>query len=151
MDHQRSHPFGPDLFKLAVFICSAAPLLVTKAKQMPDVSHDLAFIERLAPLTKPWSGPYVRDHEPQPDESWNIFIPDKVIEAGLSIRIPTVHIYGKKDEALSLSLNLRDMCDARMRVELDHGGGHDIPRSANVVQDMVAMIRRAIHYAVINS
>ncbi|KAJ5518382.1 Serine hydrolase FSH [Penicillium expansum] len=122
MDHQRRNPFGPNLFKLAVFLCSGAPLLVPKSRQLPDVSTDLWLIAELESLTEPWLGPYVPGHEPMLDESWNVFIPDKVNKAGLTINIPTAHIYGSKDETLGLSLRLRDMCDPRWRVELDHGG-----------------------------
>jgi hypothetical protein len=85
IDDQRRNPFGPALFKLAVFLCSGAPLLVPKSRQPPDVS-DLALVAELESLTEPWLGPYVPGHEPMPDESWNVFIPDKVNKAGLTIK-----------------------------------------------------------------
>lgn len=147
MDHQRRNPFGPSLFKLAVFLCSGAPLLVPKSRQPPDVFTDLSMIAELEPLTEPWLGPYVPDHEPMSDESWNIFIPEKVNMAGLTINMPTTHIYGSKDGSLDLSLRLRDMCDPRQRVDFDHGGGHDVPRAPKTVQTMADIIRRSIDYA----
>lgn len=144
MDHQRQHQFGPNLFQLAIFICAGAPVLVTKSLQEPQNSVDLPPIQSMAPLTEPWLGPFVPGHSPQEDESWNIFVPDSVREAGMMIRIPTAHIYGAKDSRVKESLRLRDMCDPRKRVELDHGRGHEVPRASHLVQQMKDIIRKAI-------
>ncbi|KZF20980.1 hypothetical protein L228DRAFT_262056 [Xylona heveae TC161] len=146
IDHQKNNPFGPNLFKLAVFICGGAPLLVTKSLQEPDFLYSPP-VASMAALTEPWMGPYVPGHEPHPDESWNIFLAEKVREAGLTIRIPTAHIYGSKDNTLKESLRLRDICDPRRRVEFDHGRGHEVPRAPHLVQQMAATIRRAIDNA----
>ncbi|KAI9831663.1 MAG: hypothetical protein M1819_004729 [Sarea resinae] len=149
IDHQKKNPFGPNLFQLAIFICAGSPLLVTKSRQEPEDIGDPPSVASMAPLTTPWLGPYVSGHEPHPDESWNVFVADKVREAGLTIAIPTAHIYGAKDDTLSESLNLRDMCEPRRRVELDHGCGHEVPRAPHLVQKMTAAIQKAIHNAVV--
>lgn len=133
VDHQVLHPYGPNLFNLAVFICGGSPLLVTKSLEQREVCY-LPRIEGMAPLTEPWLGPYVPEHEPHADEQWNIFRAQKMKGADLTIRIPTAHIYGSKDHTVKESLNLRDMCDPRKRVEFDHGGRHEVPRKARVVQ-----------------
>lgn len=76
-----------------------------------------------------------------------IFIAKKVCAAGLTIRIPTAHIYGSKDNAVSESLRLRDMCDARRRAEFDHGCGHEVPRAPKLASQMAETINRAVNAA----
>ncbi|KAI2631941.1 serine hydrolase FSH [Hypoxylon sp. NC1633] len=147
LDHQAKNPFGPNLFKLAVFICGGSPLLVTKKLEEEDESKYTPTVEAMAPLTEPWLGPYVPGHEPHPDERWNIFVAQKVKDAGLTIRIPTAHIYGSKDHTVKECLNLRDMCEPRLRVEFDHGGKHEVPRTTRIVQQMTMTMRRAIDKA----
>jgi hypothetical protein len=88
--------------------------------------------------------PYIAGHQPRPDEQWNIFIAEKICEAGLTIRIPTAHIYGSKDNAVSESLRVWDMCDPRRRIEFDHGCGHEVPREPKLVSQMTATSNRAI-------
>jgi len=144
IDHQKTNPFGPGLFKLAIFICAGAPLLVTQCREKTDY---VPLAESMVTLTEPWLGPYVPGHEPYPDESWHIFIPEKVHEAGLTIRIPTAHIYGSKDSTVSESLRLRDMCDPRRRVEFDHGRDHEVPRAPYLVEQMALTVRKAIDRA----
>ncbi|KAH8701067.1 serine hydrolase FSH [Talaromyces proteolyticus] len=143
MDYQKTHPFSPNLFRLAIFICAAAPVLVVKSEE--DAGFDYRpSAESMAHLTEAWKGPYVPGHEPRPNEEWNIFIAEKVRKAGLAIRIPTAHIYGSNDEGVSESLRLRDMCDERRRVEFDHGRGHEVPRAPKLVSQMAETINRAI-------
>ncbi|KAI1375800.1 serine hydrolase FSH [Hypoxylon crocopeplum] len=146
LDHQARHPFGPNLFKLAIFVCGGSPLLVTKALEQSDLDYRPA-VDKMAALTEPWLGPYVPGHEPHADEQWNMFMAQKVKEAGLTIRIPTAHIYGAKDHTVKECLNLRDMCDPRRRVEFDHGGKHEVPRTTRLVQQMAMTVRRAIDKA----
>ncbi|CZR45918.1 uncharacterized protein FPRO_14906 [Fusarium proliferatum ET1] len=146
IDHQVQNPFGPNLFKFAAFICGGSPLLVTKALEQDHLDYQPT-VDRMAPLTEPWLGPYVPGHEPHPDEQWNMLVAHRVREAGLTIRIPTAHIYGAKDHTVKESLNLRDMCDPRRRVEFDHGGRHEVPRATRVVQQMAMTLRRGIDKA----
>ncbi|CRG90948.1 hypothetical protein PISL3812_07996 [Talaromyces islandicus] len=148
IDHQKNHQFGPNLFRLAIFVCAVAPLLVTKTGGDADLDTNYSpSIESMAPLTEPWGGPYIKGHEPRPDEQWNIFIPEKIREAGLTIRIPTAHIYGSKDRDILESLRVRDMCDPRRRVEFDHGRGHEVPREPKLIAQMAATMDRAINSA----
>ncbi|KAH6995942.1 serine hydrolase FSH [Ilyonectria sp. MPI-CAGE-AT-0026] len=146
IDHQAQNPYGPNLFRLAVFICGGSPLLVTKTLEKHDSDYQPT-VDNMAALTEPWLGPYVPGHEPHPDEQWNIFKAQKLNDAGLAIRIPTAHIYGAKDHTVKESLNLRDMCDPRRRVEFDHGGKHEVPRATRIVQQMAMTIRRAVDKA----
>ncbi|KAK2813667.1 hypothetical protein FQN50_000065 [Emmonsiellopsis sp. PD_5] len=58
------------------------------------------------------------------------------------IRIPTVHIYGSKDPRWPAGVQLAEFCEDR--VEFDHGGGHDIPRSTEVSRKIAEMIRQVV-------
>ncbi|KAL2808093.1 serine hydrolase FSH [Aspergillus granulosus] len=58
------------------------------------------------------------------------------------IRIPTVHIYGGKDPRWPAGIQLAEFCPER--VEYDHGGGHDIPRSTEVSDTIASLIRGVI-------
>lgn len=73
IDYHKNHPFGPGLFRLAVFICGAAPVLVTKSAQDDEKDEYNPSADIMAPLTEPWQGPYVPGHEPRPNEEWNIY------------------------------------------------------------------------------
>lgn len=48
------------------------------------------------------------------------------------IQIPTVHVYGAKDPRFPASITLAHLCEKGVRRTFDHGGGHDIPRRAEV-------------------
>ncbi|KAK6063019.1 NADPH-dependent 1-acyldihydroxyacetone phosphate reductase [Seiridium cupressi] len=60
----------------------------------------------------------------------------------LTITIPTVHIYGGKDPIWPSSIQLAYLCDPTDRVMYDHQGGHDVPRSAEVVADIADIFRK---------
>ncbi|KAL3476018.1 serine hydrolase FSH [Aspergillus californicus] len=55
------------------------------------------------------------------------------------IDIPTVHVSGCKDPRWPAGIQLAEFCSDR--VEFDHGGGHDIPRSTGVSGRIATMIR----------
>ncbi|OTA90458.1 hypothetical protein M434DRAFT_397990 [Hypoxylon sp. CO27-5] len=58
------------------------------------------------------------------------------------INIPTVHMYGGKDPIFTSSIQLAYLCDPKKRVMYDHEGGHDVPRTPDVVADMAAQFRK---------
>ncbi|KAF2177887.1 hypothetical protein K469DRAFT_732186 [Zopfia rhizophila CBS 207.26] len=61
------------------------------------------------------------------------------------IRIPTVHIYGSEDPGYEQSLELSRICRKQGRGQLDHEGGHEIPRSAESTARMVWVIEDIIY------
>ena len=61
------------------------------------------------------------------------------------IEIPTVHVYGAKDELRQQSLGARNLCDSRLTYTVEHDGGHSIPRSAN--RDIAMAIQNAVSRA----
>lgn len=61
------------------------------------------------------------------------------------IRVPTAHIVGAKDNALDVSLGLKDLCSRKGRGLFDHGAGHEVPVSPKgVTADMARCVEDAI-------
>lgn len=56
------------------------------------------------------------------------------------IQIPTVHVYGAKDPRYPASITLAHFCEESVRRIFDHGGGHDIPRKADVSQALAELV-----------
>ena len=59
----------------------------------------------------------------------------------MRIGIPTAHVYGRKDPSYPSSMQLAHFCDEGKRNVLDHGGGHDIPRTMVVTERIVELVR----------
>lgn len=62
--------------------------------------------------------------------------------ASITIRIPTVHIYGQKDPRAKASLLLSEFCDddnGRKKI-FGHPGGHEIPRHRNVSEEIAELV-----------
>lgn len=60
----------------------------------------------------------------------------------LSIRIPTVHVYGAKDPKYVASVQSVHFCEERRRT-FDHGGGHDVPRLTGVSERIAELVEWA--------
>lgn len=64
------------------------------------------------------------------------------IPPSMTIRIPTVHIYGVKDPRAKASLLLSEFCDnenGRKKI-FGHPGGHEIPRHRNVSEEIAELV-----------
>ena len=59
----------------------------------------------------------------------------------LKIDIPTVHIYGIKDPRYTSSMQLAHFCAEDKRRVFDHGGGHEIPRTTKVSDQIAELLR----------
>ncbi len=81
-------------------------------------------------------------HDPKvmPDESDVFGLDFTQMPEDARIKIPTVHIYGAKDPRWPASVQLAHFCDNRKMY--DHGGGHDIPRSSEVSNQIVAFVKQ---------
>ncbi|KAL9093842.1 MAG: hypothetical protein Q9165_003765 [Trypethelium subeluteriae] len=64
------------------------------------------------------------------------------------VRIPTVHIVGKQDEAYADALELFQLCHAETATLLTYDVGHIIPRAPNMVAEMTKSICQLHHRAV---
>jgi hypothetical protein len=63
---------------------------------------------------------------------------------GEIIKIPITSIYGAKDSVLDDSLTLAKMCRRDKSRELDHKGGHEIPKSPKLTRHMAELISETI-------
>ncbi|KAI1102914.1 serine hydrolase FSH [Jackrogersella minutella] len=81
------------------------------------------------------------------DSSWSRIDPQELEGKNKRINIPTVHIYGRKDPAYQESLNLKNMCEPRNRLEYAHTSGHDIPRGIYVTKEMARVVHKGIERA----
>jgi hypothetical protein len=62
------------------------------------------------------------------------------LEDAPKIMIPTAHVVGCKDARHSAGLQLASYCEQTTRRIFDHGGGHTIPRTQWVSQNMAALL-----------
>lgn len=62
------------------------------------------------------------------------------------LKVPTVHVVGKKDSPLMLeqSALMRRLCDDRFVKFLEHSAGHDVPRKMDDVKALVAAMEWAV-------
>ena len=62
-------------------------------------------------------------------------------DAGVKLRIPTVHIVGKGDELYEDALKMYSLCEEGGRVLVEHEKGHVIPRDEETVRRMTKTIK----------
>ncbi|KAJ5681681.1 ef-hand calcium-binding domain protein [Penicillium maclennaniae] len=100
-----------------------------RAGRLAELAANLKIIKRGVSL---WDGPDALVHDPKnrPARSDVFSLDFTQFPASARIRIPTVHVYGSKDPRWPAAIQLAEFYDDR--VEYDHGGGHDIPRSTEV-------------------
>ena len=162
--HAAETPNAPLPFKAAVFICGGVPLSVLAdlgvdvpraawdisersrkqlrraAASLAEKATDVAGIRAGGGL---WDG-VGRWGTNRPVSRSNVFgLNFTHFPAKVRIRIPTVHIYGAKDPRYSSAIQLVHSCEPTMRRTFDHKGGHDIPRTTGVSENIAELIRWA--------
>jgi hypothetical protein len=68
----------------------------------------------------------------------------KEITSPYRINVPTVHIYGSKDPRWAAGVHLSGICEPSKRRTYDHGGGHEIPRTAAVSNSIAELFQWAV-------
>ncbi|KAF9887634.1 hypothetical protein FE257_009727 [Aspergillus nanangensis] len=153
LHQQIEDPHAPPLFRAAMFICSPLPFAC-----VPQYGIDVGRYFGVEPVRagrRPTTVPeylvaeayFLRndkelegEDEEEADSTdsetgdtkagpfYNMFHPsvDEV-----RIRIPTAHVYGRKDVWRRHSMELRGLCCLRNQIEFEHDGGHEVPRSAS--------------------
>ncbi|MCJ1435200.1 hypothetical protein MMC27_004572 [Xylographa pallens] len=159
LSHFINTPHLPSPFKLAVFLCSGLHLATLDELGLPvgQKARDLDKSSRQALATQASSEAILA----QGHERWTGIESAEATEGevletdvyGLDftqypkewrIRIPTVHVYGKKDPRCPASIQLAWFCEDRKRREYDHGAGHEVPRK----RDVSVAIAEAVEWAV---
>jgi pimeloyl-ACP methyl ester carboxylesterase len=146
-------PEAPPPFRFAMFICGGVPITVLKDLGVPvskEVEElDLATKRQLLDKTTceitrdRWQltdyASIVRRAQFDSDDCFGLNL--NQIPPELKIRIPTVHVFGSKDPRLPASVQLAGLCDPYIRKVYDHGGGHEIPRSKEVSEELVRLLQ----------
>ncbi|PWY91352.1 EF-hand calcium-binding domain protein [Aspergillus sclerotioniger CBS 115572] len=149
--HRFEEPGRPLPFKAAIFICAGVPL-----KIMEKVGYEIApevwdkdILTRKALMAQADASAILS----QGSSRWqggNVFsasvedIRKEITPSEVQINIPTVHIYGEKDPRWSAGIQLSQACDPAKRKLYDHGGGHDIPRTREVTNNLEELVRWAL-------
>ncbi|MCJ1353181.1 MAG: hypothetical protein MMC33_003166, partial [Icmadophila ericetorum] len=164
--HQKECPEEPLPFKAAIFICGGVPLPVLSDLGLPVPPEVWAMNERsgrelagaagsarakVDAITSGgrsaheglWDRPGIAKNAAliqPPTDRTNIYgldftqFPDNI-----QMKIPTIHIYGSKDPRYPNSMHLVHFSQEEHRKMYDHGGGHEIPRTA-ATSDMIAVL-----------
>ena len=162
--HQLEKPFDPPLFRFAIFMCSSLPFSWGDDYGFDVTSLMLAGQSAISDLSE-WQRASM--NEPALGEDTLNSLPPQMRERARlriqaimdneevlgkhrrfhaeatteRIKIPTVHVYGAKDEAQDQSLALLNLCDSESSQVVKHEGGHELPRAAS--QDIAKAIQRA--------
>ncbi|MCJ1290135.1 hypothetical protein MMC34_001671 [Xylographa carneopallida] len=149
-------------FKLAVFLCSGLHLSILDELDLPvgQKAWDLEKKSRQALATQASSEAILaRGHERWTGIESAEVTEGEVLETdvyGLDftqypkewrIKIPTVHVYGKKDPRCPASIQLAWFCEAGKRREYDHGAGHEVPRKRDVSTAIAEAVEWGIEMA----
>ncbi|PYH87843.1 hypothetical protein BO71DRAFT_404334 [Aspergillus ellipticus CBS 707.79] len=144
-------PGRPLPFKAAIFICAGVPLQI-----MEKVGYEIApqvwgkDLETRKALAAQADASAILSQGSARWGAGNVYsAPEADIRAEIEpsdvvINVPTVHVYGAKDPRSSAGIQLSQACDPTKRKMYDHGGGHEIPRTAVVTNDIAALVRWAL-------
>lgn len=121
---------------------STGALLNGTAGRLAEFAANLKLIKRGVGLWDDNNDLLVHDPRQRPARSDVFGLDFTEFPASARIRIPTAHIYGSKDPRWPAAIQLAEFCDDR--IEYDHGGGHDIPRSTEVSVKIADMLRQVV-------
>lgn len=167
--HQVARPAAPPPFKVAIFICGGIPLQVLedlgvevskaayeldqRSKELLETKNEDSAVLQMG--RHRWvEPPFARELLDLDAAGAAMLDPRNVfgldvtgIPPELKIKIPTVHIFGSRDPRFPASLQLAHICDPSVRKMFDQGGGHDIPRSKQVSEDIAKLVTWSVHMA----
>lgn len=141
--HANEHPGEALPFKCAVFFCGGVSLNVVAdlgvpvpqaARDLDDRSRDALFekaasVASARPGDDYWARGMVFDASVPVSRDDVYGLDFTRVPGRLLIKIPTVHVWGSKDPRYPSSVQLSQFCEGSLRKTLDHGSGHDIPRT----------------------
>ncbi|KAL4881795.1 serine hydrolase FSH [Aspergillus karnatakaensis] len=153
-------------FRAAIFICGGIPLYALESISLPILPHansintttgallngtasklstyakNTSLIKRGSSL---WDGNddvLLHDTTKRPDRSDVFGLDFTSFPSWAAIDIPTVHVVGGRDPRWPAGIQLAEFCDDRM--EFDHGGGHDIPRTSEVSERIAQLVQGVV-------
>jgi hypothetical protein len=117
------------LYAKANDLQNLANIMTLKSRGTADMWKDTSALLHDASVLPPVEDCYGLDFTTFPPEA---FITD----------IPTVHIYGDKDPISSSGIQLAYLCRAEKQNMYNHQGGHDLPRSPKVAEEVAALFKK---------
>ncbi|KAH6660907.1 serine hydrolase FSH [Truncatella angustata] len=150
-------PESPPPFKFVMFMCGGIPITALKDLGVP-VSKEVEELDQATKrqLSEKTTYDITRDRwqltdyasvarraQFDSDDCFGLNLNKIPLE--LKIRIPTVHVYGRKDPRLPASVQLAGLCDPYIRQVYDHGGGHELPKSKEVSEALAQLLQWCIH------
>ncbi|MCJ1397715.1 hypothetical protein MMC11_000911 [Xylographa trunciseda] len=162
LSHFINTPHAASPFKLAVFICSGLPLTALdelglpvgqKARDIDERSKQALSAQAssesiLAQGAERWTGiesAVITDEEVSETDVYGLDFTQYPKEWRL--RIPTVHVYGKKDPRCPASIQLAWFCEEDKRRVYDHGAGHEVPRRKEVSMAIAEAVEWGVRMA----
>jgi Serine hydrolase (FSH1) len=167
LQHQIEFPEKPSPFKFALCFSSTIPLSrdpkchaevldslsdAQRRSLLPLRSDDLAglditqriFVNRLARAVEAavLCGRLGREFADDILLPGNDHLVPRILHPDLTrerLNIPTVHVLGKKDFPFmkEMTQNARNICEAELRRDVEHTGGHELPRTAKEIRAVV--------------
>ncbi|KAL7621660.1 hypothetical protein AAE478_008987 [Parahypoxylon ruwenzoriense] len=151
LHHQRTQPYAPDLFKIAIFTCASLPF-DSASESRKDKYHTI--------ICEKTGGVRVRDLLPgetvEASRANGFITAPAVSETVLRryhpereearIRTPSVHIMGTNDLFLPQSRALAELCSPPVDV-VTHDLGHQLPRDSTFARKAASAIENCIHRA----
>ena len=166
--HNNERPEEPLPFAAAIFICGGIPLVMLSDLGLPVSAEAWEINKRTSRELQEkagaagdqvqavlegdlearrglWDRTDTLEQDPLapfPTDRTNVFglnftqFPDQ-----LKINIPTVHIYGSKDPRYPSSVQLAHFSEEGRRRTFDHAGGHDIPRTTVVSNQIAELVK----------
>ncbi|CAK3786716.1 Hypothetical predicted protein [Lecanosticta acicola] len=152
LHHQAENPYGPPLFRFAVFMNAFLPYSKNSDFGI-DVGH-MWFEDSGGKVFTPTDDDTVKGIERYGDymEEGHNFrtLPIRRFNPSLhkdKINIPTAHLYGAKDAHRPQSLRLIEMCDEKQVATFEHCGRHEVPRTPKQAEGMATAIKKTFEKA----
>ncbi|KAJ5455299.1 Serine hydrolase FSH [Penicillium sp. IBT 31633x] len=156
--HQEETPHLPPPFKAAIFVCGGPSLNVleemgfhvsAEARERDALGRSALALQAgssalLARGADRWTGLNSLTGGLSETEMRD------EITCPYRINLPTVHIYGSKDPRYAAGVHLSGICEPEKRRTYDHGGGHEIPRTAAVSSSIAELFQWAAAQAAAN-
>ena len=173
LHHQITQPYGPRLFRFAIFICAPLPWSIDRTsgvdvtslvvrdgnvpvelleiqRRLEEVRNALGETSRIVPLERvpealrgAVSEIGRTTHGPYDHERHPIRRFQPEVDP-VHIGIPTAHIVGKHDEVSDSSHQLIQLCDEKYAGVYEHTGGHEVWRTADDLQMIKNLILKTV-------
>ncbi|KAI5926269.1 serine hydrolase FSH [Camillea tinctor] len=150
--HQWYNHESPLSFRFAMLIGGSIPLPVLKDLGVPVTKEAEQVVEEansqrhqaLGPL--PAHSSKARRALFNSDDCFGLNLNRVPLE--LKIRIPTIHVWGRQDPLLPVSIHLAGLCDPYIRKIFIHEGAHEVPKTEDNKMEVGKLLQWGLQRAV---